>query len=192
MTENHPCPTCDRTDFASEQGMKVHHKREHGYSIVERTECEHCGVSFKITDYSKPNRFCSIGCLSEHNTEYRDCEKCGREISGRRTYCCPACEREDRLKRPRPDNTEMLLWLLYHYEGFNLNETYQRQRAVLGAENCLSSNSVKDRLTDMGVYQSYSHHNALVDMSPEDVGLSSSPDGDEGYKEFYPKGQQAD
>lgn len=32
------CPTCKRTDFASERAMKIHHKQAHGVSLVREEQ----------------------------------------------------------------------------------------------------------------------------------------------------------
>jgi len=39
------CPTCNRDDFASERGMKLHHFAAQGQSIANRVEREILRVS---------------------------------------------------------------------------------------------------------------------------------------------------
>jgi hypothetical protein len=178
------CPTCG-DEFASEQGMKVHHKRVHGESLVPSTECEQCGGEFPIVDYSKPNRFCSAECLQEHNRPDNECAACGRRISGGKKYCHQSCHLEDKLERPRPGDVNGLLWVLYVYEGFSILETFRRQRAVLGADNCLTTDEVRERLDDIGEKRQYStHHWTLQKANPGDVG-TAKPEGDDGYKQYY-------
>lgn len=77
------CPTCDRSDFSSERGMKSHHKRQHGESIAGvLVECPICGDSFREKqcriDEMETEPTCSYECKaeSERKGEYVFCEFC--------------------------------------------------------------------------------------------------------------------
>jgi endogenous inhibitor of DNA gyrase (YacG/DUF329 family) len=88
------CPTCGRTDFKSERGVKLHHKRTHGDSILGvELECEYCGDSYREKECRVDrSNYCSRGCkdnhqstklLSESNPNYKgrvsvQCEECGK------------------------------------------------------------------------------------------------------------------
>lgn len=80
------CPTCDRDDFASTRGMRMHHAKTHGESIAgTRFECDWCGESArkKPNHYATDtNHFCSPDCQKAHkqSTDARvatDCDWCG-------------------------------------------------------------------------------------------------------------------
>lgn len=80
------CPTCGRRDFASEQGVKLHHKIAHGESLAYTTlDCDGCGVEFtRLTvkvDRGK-NNYCSREC--HHKTLEKkvtvQCDTCGVEF----------------------------------------------------------------------------------------------------------------
>lgn len=65
------CPTCGRTDFESERGVKLHHAQAHDESLA-RTEktCPVCGDSFTV-DRSNADRrrCCSVECMGEWRSE---------------------------------------------------------------------------------------------------------------------------
>lgn len=120
------CPTCRET-FASERGVKVHHKRIHGTSIagVEVT-CENCGDTYRVRRSRESwTRFCSDWCHKEHQSEVYDgdgnpnwrggphvvqCRVCGEESERlpyrweetRRPFCSPECYEEYRRGRGTP------------------------------------------------------------------------------------------
>jgi len=97
------CPTCGRTDFKSEMGVKQHHGKIHGESLSkEDVECGVCGDEFpkRKCDIEKDdNHYCSMGCLheSKRNGVELECEMCGdifrvgksREDTAR--VCSDAC-----------------------------------------------------------------------------------------------------
>lgn len=70
------CPTCGRTDFKSDRGMKSHHAKIHGESIAGFTyPCEECGSDVK---YKQRREGCEHFCSKECESDYR--EKNGRLI----------------------------------------------------------------------------------------------------------------
>jgi len=93
------CPTCGREDFASEMGMKSHHKRTHGESIAGITlECERCGEQYREKKSRKDrSKYCSRECREDKvelvcdfcNKEYivwayrSDSRFCSRECTGK-------------------------------------------------------------------------------------------------------------
>lgn len=114
--ESTECPTCGKADFASEHGMKVHHKAVHGESLsTEHVECHHCENTFNLPKWHRERadrHFCTEACragwLSEANSgEHHpqwivkgvdfECEWCGDEFrrtpsqtnSGR--FCSHGC-----------------------------------------------------------------------------------------------------
>lgn len=105
----HQCPTCDRADFKSMQGVRLHHKKTHGESIagVEVT-CEHCNEPFRVKPVREDEaKYCSRGCTSA-SWEGEDsplwvarrskaCGACGGSFTPKpsrfeeATYCSRAC-----------------------------------------------------------------------------------------------------
>lgn len=93
------CPTCDRDDFDSETGVKIHHVQAHGESIAGvEAECVNCGETFRGKRSRIANRqrtFCSPECQHEWRSENftgesnpawsggnveTECAACGEEI----------------------------------------------------------------------------------------------------------------
>lgn len=110
------CPTCGRTDFASERGMKQHHKIAHGESIAGfQVECHWCGETRRMSQQNidKAERhFCDSKCrgawmsenqTGEDNPMYNqiavECSACGDPVAVRqaryerseRHFCDPTC-----------------------------------------------------------------------------------------------------
>ncbi len=174
------CPTCGES-FANENGMKAHHTVVHGESLRPTTTCDRCGEEYTVPRGAK-GKYCSLECLHDSNKSENQCDACGRQIPNWREYCCPACQTEARVERPRPDDSESLLWLLYVYEGFSIRETWRRQRAVLGVDECLSETQVRDKLDELGIKREYHTGRwSLKDANPVDIG-ESKPEGDDSWK----------
>lgn len=99
--EDTECPTCGRDDFASERGVKVHHKRSHGESIAEgRTmvelECKRCSEIYEERPHrAERSSYCSFECRK--NRERLCCEWCGEDytVQGARAersrFCSAEC-----------------------------------------------------------------------------------------------------
>ena len=101
------CPTCGKDAFASERGMKIHHKHAHGESVTVKLTCEGCGEVYeRIPSRVYAGRFCGPDCKdewvgeleSETKTETRECHYCGAEITrcpsnfqGERAFCPDGC-----------------------------------------------------------------------------------------------------
>jgi 5-methylcytosine-specific restriction endonuclease McrA len=107
MGEETQCPTCGRTDFASERGLKIHHKTAHDVSLKPRVACEQCGDDFLV----KPRRidtarFCSNECqrafLNENHRKTMFCDWCGEEyeviaaVADTTRFCSRECLSESR------------------------------------------------------------------------------------------------
>jgi len=100
------CPTCQRDDFASEHGVKLHHAKIHGESLsTDEKECEFCGDTFEYyPDNSHTPRFCCYGCRDSYMAEERSgstdtfvCEVCEEEAevpswyTSKRRFCSISC-----------------------------------------------------------------------------------------------------
>lgn len=182
------CPKCDRS-FETMQGLGQHHSATHGEKLSKQTTCENCGDEFDVELSDKYVRFCSKDCFykSRQKRKDKECAKCHRTFELREgrsdEYCCRSCWLEGRHDRPRPDNPESLLWLLYHYEGFSIDETFRRQRAVLGFENRLYKDDVRQKLREMGLTRRYTSW-SLQKADPDTVG-GAKPEGSDEWKRHY-------
>lgn len=82
-----PCPTCERDDFASAGGMKVHHHAKHGGKIgTTELVCQQCGADFTVPDAKAENgrKYCSNECQGEASRSpqvKRTCRLCGDEFT---------------------------------------------------------------------------------------------------------------
>jgi hypothetical protein len=82
------CPTCGRTDFANQRGMRCHHSHVHGESLATvNKNCEWCGDEYETQRSEQDkSRFCSTECHYSWKSEaYSDPEP---------DYCdaqCPTC-----------------------------------------------------------------------------------------------------
>lgn len=66
------CPSCDRDDFTSERGMKIHHNRTHDESIAGvKAECSICGGEFRCQKkrVEQDNVFCGDECEAVHKSQ---------------------------------------------------------------------------------------------------------------------------
>lgn len=271
MSEDTECPTCGRDDFESPQGMRYHHTRTHGESLLDDRECafcgdsfdasqagqeycsrdcaaadrrktltktcpecgdtfetppsddtihcsaqcagtsraqqttstcEYCGESFEHAPYYQ-RRFCSDECCHAFQSEeYRErqqavCQQCGQTFhttpSDDSNYCCSQCFQEARTDRPRPDHPVILIWLLYEYEDHNQIETYRRQRAVNGHDDCLRQADVDEILEGLGIKRqqgSAKFQRELRDADPDELlgELPGASDGDDDWREYYQRG----
>ena len=121
---------------------------------VEKT-CERCGDEFTVTQSDSDQKYCSRECYARslRTTNTIECEGCGavvKRINSRgNSYCSNACFAETRCSRPRPDDLEMLAWLLYEYEENTLKETYKRINCI--RNESVDRDEVSDILSDLGV-----------------------------------------
>ena len=119
------CPTCG-DKFSSGKGMKHHHARTHGESLLIN-ECEWCGDEFH--NQSRDQKYCSKECFKESKKVVIECEICGTEFkevqwrveSRGRKLCSDECVSE---------------WKSDYFEGHEVSEeTRQKLReANLGRE----------------------------------------------------------
>lgn len=66
----HECPTCDRADFESFRGMKMHHAYSHDESLSFDTyTCDYCGDTFErqITKVDSEEVYCNNECRGQAN-----------------------------------------------------------------------------------------------------------------------------
>lgn len=67
------CPTCGKSGFRGEHGMKIHHKQAHGESLasVVEVECAWCGDNLTVHEhrFKKQNRFF---CNQQHQSYWRE------------------------------------------------------------------------------------------------------------------------
>lgn len=141
------CPTCDRDDFASERGVKLHHARTHGESLTKiDRECAWCGDTVSVFPSARGKNkrvFCSDSdCYGKWQSENRtkennptyaggkvtvECVVCGgeKEVFPYRIeqhsvfYCSTDCESEYRSSQTGPDSTRWEGGYLNYGEGWN-------------------------------------------------------------------------
>lgn len=188
------CEYCGEEFDRSNHPEKVYCSKEcFGLDNQKRVtrECPNCHEEFDVQQCHSDQVYCSRECWNEDTPdkyERRECEMCGRKYKARRVaptkFCSQSCESEHKADRPRPDDVDMLLWLLYVYEGFSHGRTYERQRAVLGNDNRLTKPKVKERLKEMGVYNSARNYGPMLEeMDPDEFG-TQSPEGDDSWKQY--------
>lgn len=169
-----------------------------GLDNVQRVEltCIQCDEEFDVPPSDAEGRkFCSQTCRTDSmpsKYEHRSCEMCARKFktirSGPARFCSRSCESERKAEKPRPDDPDMLLWLLYVYEDFNHRKTWERQRAVLGVDEALTQAEVRERLVDMGVFETRTNMaETLSEMDPDELG-EARPAGDDSWRNLYSTG----
>lgn len=108
--DGYECPTCEKVVNTS-LGLKQHHAKVHNESLVETTECDWCGDTFKVGP-SREGNFCSRECFGKDRTENgvparkrqvsKTCPTCGEEfsvkrsISDDRVHCSQECYNNSR------------------------------------------------------------------------------------------------
>lgn len=187
------CNTCGK-EFEVQSGSegKFCSRECHFESMRKRVEleCDYCGDVFDAQDHEAADgrRFCSHECYGK-SLEERDvyeCAGCGRDYSVYGSagikYCSRACMFEDRTSKPRPDDLDGLLWVLYEYEGHNARVTWLRANAHV--EEWLTQEDVRERLVDNGWMATQSGPK-YADLTWDDVELDP-PDPEEGtWKKYY-------
>lgn len=97
------CPTCNRDDFNSKRGMKVHHSKAHGKSIAGlEVECEWCDATVRRQEYAVENReriFCDLDCKGAWRQENWTGPDTPKWKGGPATVSCHQCG--DRFERRR-------------------------------------------------------------------------------------------
>ena len=103
--ESFECPSCDET-FDTKRGVKIHHARTHGESLVfEVVKCDECGSEFekrsaKMSGYEQT--FCSAECQhkSYNQKEPVSCDNCGKTLRrspskiNENNFCSVGCRGE--------------------------------------------------------------------------------------------------
>ena len=98
------CPTCERTDFKSSQGVIQHHAKVHGESIAGiKSKCATCNSEIRIGSWrfkGHGKHHCSYACVQGGSAEIADyvCEYCGdsftrskKHVNGERVFCSQKC-----------------------------------------------------------------------------------------------------
>lgn len=149
--------------------------------------CEYCGDDIELPpSEAEGRRYCSTDCYGDatNTTKIRTCP-CGTTFrvqpsSDQRT-CSHPCEGELRTSKPRPDDLEALLWLLYVYEDHNIKQTHKRVNHHLDGDDYLSKDKVSDRLVEMGIHANQAQE---IARRTTDTLASGTPDGDDSWKQY--------
>jgi hypothetical protein len=141
------------------------------------TTCEHCGDSFEVRPSEVDSRtYCSRQCtLTAQSNPDRPTQECvcGREYeikSKPTTHCSQHCASEVACDRPRPADHDMLVWVLYHYEG--LSETATLRRANVNTDDMLSPADVAALIDDTRAM-------TLTEFATSDASASPGVAGDD-------------
>ena len=150
-------------------------------------ECQHCGEMFSaVASEAKGRKYCSKKCGYQSQTKRitKTCP-CGITFetleSKDREACSWACRSELETDRPRPDDVDMLLWLLYVYEDNNMDQTHRRANICLEEDDRVSRSEVSDRLFELGVHRS---QGVLLAQKAGEAESVDMPDGDDSYKKY--------
>ncbi len=109
--EGNECPTCGKV-LPTEVGLKQHHTKVHGESLVHTQECVVCGDEFQVRPSGEGKRYtCSYECKGKRRSENglpakkrrvtKECANCGEVMSVRRSkadtkrYCSNECYYDD-------------------------------------------------------------------------------------------------
>lgn len=108
VESGYECPTCDRI-LNTSVGLKQHHTKVHDESLVETSECDWCGKTFKVKP-SQEGNFCSRECFGKDRSEngvperkrrvMYPCEECGQLMElqksevGHKVYCSRECRND--------------------------------------------------------------------------------------------------
>ena len=102
------CPTCEK-EFETTKGMRVHHFRSHGEKLLQESECNHCGETWKHRqDVTKPHKYCSVECRDKDKRDRItiECEECDTEFEVQRSrterrFCSTDCKYNARSKKTK-------------------------------------------------------------------------------------------
>lgn len=151
--------------------------------------CEECGDEFELSPSDAEGRkYCSKECygVAKDTTEVRTCP-CGTTFRTQQTSdkqtCSHSCEGELKTSKPRPNDVNALLWLLYEYEGHTIKKTHKRANHHLDDDDRLTRDEVSDRLIEMGVHSNLIQIKAQQAAEREDVS-ADVPDGDETWRQY--------
>lgn len=167
------------------------HKADQRTGRVELV-CEECEEPFRVPPSEADKKYCSMDCYgaARDQTEVRQCA-CGHSF---RTYpadedksCSLDCRDERRTEKPRPDDVEMLVWLLYEYEGHSARATHRRANVVLDEDDRLTREEISDLLVDLGIHPNTSL--AVQRRAAELEDTTDTPEGDDSWKRAYRRGE---
>lgn len=187
------CETCG-TMFEVTPGSegKFCSRECHFESMRDRVEleCDHCGTAFEAEakEAADGRKFCSHDCYAaslEDRGEF-ECASCGRDYSiypsAGIKYCSRACMFEARTSKPRPDDLDGLLWVLYVYEEHNARETWLRANAHV--DDWLTQEDVRERLTKND-WMDPQGRPKYSDVTWEDIDLDPPEPTDGPWKKYY-------
>lgn len=124
------CPTCGK-EFNTERGMKVHHTKSHGESLIATQEtCHWCEAEFTDTrnrNRESERRFCGQDCRREwlktrtgekhprYNSSEVTCAHCGNALTrpeyrlreGKKHYCNQGCLAQWRSENLSGENSHL-------------------------------------------------------------------------------------
>ncbi len=154
-------------------------------------DCKQCGETFTTHEKRKDRAtFCCKECKDDYlrgETKQFVCAQCGRTETrpeyDKREHCCKECEAEANLTRPRPDDPEMLVWLLFVYEDFTVEETHRRIRANVGNSNRLFIKEIREIIRENGWNKKDITSYHIRKMDPSEAGFDPVPDGRDSYKQ---------
>lgn len=105
--DGYECPTCEKT-LPTSLGLKQHHTKTHGESLLDPVTCEWCGDEF-IAHGSNKRVTCSRECKANRRGELGmparkrrtivQCRRCGDDMEvrdsevGMKVYCSKECRR---------------------------------------------------------------------------------------------------
>lgn len=149
----------------------------------------------------------------------RPCAQCGRSYfpdsdsageGADSDYCCGPC-RDEAGKSRRTwtyADTPALLRRLYKTEDRSAAETYHRQRAILGVDDCLTYQQTRTLLEGMGIFHdTITARQKLLDADPSDIlgddhgpgqpqdqgqGQAQGDTGDDTWEDYYLRGDRSD
>lgn len=159
-----------------------HANRDGGVTLT----CEQCGDEFIVSPSDDDRKYCSMDCYSEtlDTRETRYCT-CGcpfiTQEASEQSLCSRACRDEKRTDKPRPEDLEMHLWLLYEYEGNTLDETWRRVNYRRDDADRLTKDDVRDELIEMGLLRNAHTILSKIQEQEENPGL---PEGDDTWKRY--------
>ena len=109
--DGYGCPTCEKT-LATSLGLKQHHTKVHGDSLVEKQTCVVCGDKFDVRPSHDSRHTCSRECKNERRRGRdmparerqveKECPTCGdtfsvkRSVADVRVHCSQECYQNSR------------------------------------------------------------------------------------------------
>jgi len=128
------CPTCGRSYFKNDRGMRMHHARMHDEPLLDERVCPQCEETFEVPHW-REQKFCSVLCSNrfrgEGAQETRACAWCGLSLEtwpSDDTEYHQQCYFEATADRDRPDELAGLARVLYGDEERPIREAWRLAR----------------------------------------------------------------